>query len=249
MSRSHWCVFGRKVAALFVCLPVFALPGAVHAADLVSDGYVGFQNFDDAPHSWSGFYFGAQGGYQWTHVDFEDPASIPLIAGDYDADGAIVGGHIGFNYQTGAAVLGIEADIEDVIDANGSGIAINRGGPFDSIGSGELKWQGSVRARLGYAMDSVLLFATVGVAFGEFDFGYENNLVTDSFSDTMAGPTVGAGVELMVFDGVSLGAEYRYTYWGEAEGTIIDCCAPPPNGQQHKPHSNAVRGRVSIHIN
>lgn len=199
-----------------------------------------------AADEWSGFYFGAQAGHQWTNVFFTDPVP-PDISGDYDVDGLVIGGHAGYNFRDGPIVIGAEADIE-YADGDGSSIGT---GPVAVEGTGEIKWQGSVRARLGYAMDRFLVYGTAGVAFGEFEFGFNfpvGGPALDNFSETMVGITAGGGVEFAVTESISVGAEYRYTDWGKADGSIVNCCAGPPDLQRHEPVSHAVRARVSFHL-
>src|SRR5690606_34623970 len=53
-----------------------------------------------APFSWTGFYIGANAGYGWGEI------------ADHEPDGWFGGGQIGFNYQVGSMVLGLEADIQ-----------------------------------------------------------------------------------------------------------------------------------------
>ena len=198
---------------------------------------------------WSGFYFGPQAGYQWTDVNFGDPG-LPT-SGNYDPNSEILGVHVGYNFQDGPIVLGIEADIEHV-DGNDSSIGLLAGTfPF-VIGSGEHDWQGSVRVRVGYAYQRFLIYGTAGVALSDFHFTYRFPLgapVTDTVSDVMTGLTLGAGVDAKVWDGVSIGLEYRYTDWGSAKGNIASCCSPPPSAQIHRPDSHALRARLSIHFN
>ena len=60
-----------------------------------------------APFSWTGFYVGINGGYglgksSWT--------TAVGSTGDFDVKGALVGGTVGYNLQTGGWVWGIEAD-------------------------------------------------------------------------------------------------------------------------------------------
>ena len=77
-------------------------------------------------------------------------------------------------------------------------------------------WLGTIKGRAGVALDSVLLFATAGLAAG----GVSANVtpaapgITNTFSGTMTGWTVGAGVELAVTDAVSVKAEYNYVSMG-----------------------------------
>ena len=118
--------------------------------------------------NWSGLYGGVNGGYGWSdRTDKLDPT------------GAIGGGQIGYNFQRGPIVVGLEADIE------GAGIS-------DSVGANKssLDWFGSVRGRAGYALDRALIYATGGYGYGHVS---NNNL-----SQTQDGWVVGTGVEYKI---------------------------------------------------
>ena len=60
----------------------------------------------DRAFSWTGAYVGIYGGGGWGRSDF----SGPLAPGAFDLSGAVAGGTLGYNYQMGQAVLGIEGD-------------------------------------------------------------------------------------------------------------------------------------------
>jgi outer membrane immunogenic protein len=73
--------------------------------------------------SWTGFYIGANGGYGWSSFDtafVPDPTGAFVAAGDLAgpssfntrANGAVFGGQIGYNWQTGNWVLGVEGDFD-----------------------------------------------------------------------------------------------------------------------------------------
>jgi outer membrane immunogenic protein len=222
---------------------------AALAADMPVKGSVYKAPAAVVAESWTGLYVGAQAGYQWNRDRFQDPAfGPPVISGTVRADGFVGGVHAGGNYQTGPVVLGVEGDIEW---ANASGDALGTDGtalPTNVIGHAKLKWQASVRGRIGYAFDRTLAYATGGVAFGRFDFGYTFPVVggiTDSFSKTLTGWTAGGGIEHAFMTRWSARLEYRYTDFGKASGTIINCCAAPPNAQDHDLTAHAVRAGLS----
>lgn len=74
--------------------------------------------------------------------------------------------------------------------------------------------QGSLRARLGYAMGPALLYATGGLAVAHFRTNYDEGATTDSTSNTKAGWTVGAGVEYAFSQKWTTRVEYRYSDFG-----------------------------------
>ena len=104
---------------------------------------------------WSGFYVGLQGGYLWGDARHSFSNGAP--SDNSDPDGFIGGGHIGFNLQSGGIVYGIEADFEGG-DVNGGFTNVTGA---TSVGTVDLNWQGSVRARLGLAHDRTLFYVTV----------------------------------------------------------------------------------------
>ncbi|MFD2222462.1 outer membrane protein, partial [Microvirga arabica] len=58
--------------------------------------------------TWTGFYVGVNAGYGWSNDDFD---SVDLA--DEDDDGGFVGGaQVGYNYQIGSFVVGLEGDIQ-----------------------------------------------------------------------------------------------------------------------------------------
>jgi outer membrane immunogenic protein len=143
-------------------------------------------------------------------------------------------------------VVGIEGDLEGV-SASGSGTGFIAGVPIVT-GHADFDWQASLRGRVGVASGRTLFYATAGAAWAGVNFGYTFPIVggvTDSFSKTMTGFTVGGGIEHAIDRHWTARIEYRFTDFGDANGSIINCCAPPPNHQHHELDANAIRGAVS----
>ena len=74
---------------------------------------------------------------------------------------------------------------------------------------------GSVRGRVGYAWDRALIYGTGGVAFGDFNFSFSQNIWTGQ-----VGWTVGGGIDYALDNNWSLSAEYRYTDYGRYYFTV-----------------------------
>ena len=149
-------------------------------------------------YDWNGFYVGANVGYGWTGAEF----SAPGISRDRSLDGALVGLHAGYNFQNGPYVAGIEADVKHDFNEERFGIA---GTPIEA----QTEWGGSVRARLGYAIDRTLIFGTGGWAFSNAEI--RNPVSGAERSKTLNGWTIGAGVEHAFTDNMTGRVEYRYT--------------------------------------
>src|SRR5262249_7025909 len=73
------------------------------------------------PPSWTGFYLGVEGGWSWGREDFTDNSAMAIPPGraiSHRPDGGILGGELGYRYQTGQFVFGVEgtaawADLHD----------------------------------------------------------------------------------------------------------------------------------------
>jgi len=136
--------------------------------------------------TWTGFYAGVNAGWGWRDDNDETvvltgpgiPAGLTgtLDFGNGDDGGFVGGAQIGYNYQIGSFVVGLEADIqwvdsndEDVVFVPGPGFAGTFvPGEFDN----EADWFGTVRARAGVAFDRVLIYATGGLAYTDNDTGW-----------------------------------------------------------------------------
>ena len=200
-------------------------------------------------YNWTGFYIGGQVGVQWTRDEFSDPDRLggPVGPNAFDFPGLIAGAHAGFNYQTGNFVLGIEGDIEWA-DASGSGTGTLAGGAPFVTGTAKLKSQASIRGRLGFAMNRTLAYVTGGAAFGRFDLGYIfpiGSVLLDPLNTTRTGWTVGAGLEHAFVGNWSGRIEYRFTDFGSVDGSIVNCCAPPPSAQHHELQAHAFRAGLT----
>jgi len=178
--------------------------------------------------SWTGFYAGAQAGYAKTQL-FEDTSGgrnqgcgpfCSLNGGGEpatSAKGAIGGVHIGYNQQFGSAfVAGVEVDAET---ASGKGLyGAPAGGMFSRPQvRGQSSWQGSLRGRLGFVFDRVLVFATGGVTLLAAKYETVPNTafpVSDRLTRRLPGFTLGAGFEYALGGNWFARGEYRYVDFG-----------------------------------
>jgi outer membrane immunogenic protein len=109
---------------------------------------------------WSGFYLGGHGGYGSAQVrgDYDDAGDNGAF--DFPIDGAVAGGQAGYLWQFGRAVYGIE------IDGSWANLKGSRIDDDDRTQEFKTNFLGSVRLRTGIAIDNVLLYSTVGIAYG-----------------------------------------------------------------------------------
>jgi outer membrane immunogenic protein len=176
--------------------------------------------------TWTGGYFGLQVGGAWQQfTETVNAPLFPVIAGvpglpgfnqtNFSPSGAVFGGHLGFNYQFAPQIVaGLEGDAEGASGHN-YGFSYGSGfGPYSLEVYDNLR--ASIRARLGYAADHWLLYATAGAAWANFNathnFAFSGN--TDQSNFTPVGWTLGAGVEYAFMGNLSARLEYRYTDYG-----------------------------------
>ncbi|MGY2906482.1 outer membrane protein [Bradyrhizobium sp. URHC0002] len=193
----------KKILLTTTALIAFGIAPAA-AADLAARPYTKAPAAAIAINNWTGFYLGAMGGYAQ-----ENSSDIGTLSGGF------AGGTAGYNWQTGNLVLGIEADAAwaDV----GATVAVVPG--LASL-SYKIRDMGTVRGRVGYAFDSVLIYGTGGWAWSDNRFTATALGVSISDSKFHSGWTLGAGVEVMFAPKWSVKAEYLYkslegqTYFG-----------------------------------
>lgn len=198
---------------LLSTVALVGLTAAASAADLPSRRapapYVAVPVF-----TWTGFYIGGnvgggEGNFGTRNTGVTGTAITALAAGNRpttfnnDHGGFMGGGQVGYNYQIGAFVLGLEADADYtdfsgtrfVTTPNGAGATQN-----NSVRS-DLHYLGTVRGRVGYAFDRLLVYGTGGFAYGDVynreTFFNAAGAVTNNGarSRTGTGWAAGAGVE------------------------------------------------------
>jgi outer membrane immunogenic protein len=172
-------------------------------------------------YNWNGFYVGVNGGWGWGNSNqTATVGGFALTTGDVDVSGGLIGGTLGFNYQIGPWVWGIEGDIGWAnIDGDTAGFAIVPAGAVTGTFTTELNWLATVRGRIGYAFDRFLPYITGGVAFGGVRGAFAVTTPVGAFAaagtDTQVGWTVGGGVEYGITPNLSLKAEYLYVDLGD----------------------------------
>jgi outer membrane immunogenic protein len=172
----------KKNAALIAVIILWASTGA-NAADMYRSAYSAPAPY--AVYSWIGPYLGFNLGYQWGSASNSDARPAGLMGG-------IQGG---YNWQIGQFVFGAETDLQ-ISDADDTFAAWKFSNP----------WFGTLRARGGYAMNNVLLYATFGLAYGG------GSIVTGGIkeSNTHVGWAGGGGMEVGLTPNWSAKAEYLF---------------------------------------
>jgi outer membrane immunogenic protein len=248
----------RKLAALSAVVAMVGGVNAASAADLSSRG----GSYKDTPYEapaaiWGGLYVGGHVGGLWNdggdtskwkrwkdwncyegcYGDWSDWKKVERVKfSNDDDDVTFIGGvHIGYNWQSGERVFGVEADA--------------------SFGDG-LDYLASLRARLGYATDNLLLYVTAGVAFAGFDdstvvMSYGDNKHSLDFSgDSEVGAVVGVGGEYKLSSNWSVGLEGLYYFFGDGDDTNVhgNDCREYKLVHEDDNDLFVVRARMSYHF-
>ena len=214
-----------------------------------------------APVNWTGFYIGGFGGVAFAgKADATFAPAPPTIntfaflgsTSSSKLAGILGGGDLGYNYQIGAWVLGLETDIAWT-NAKGSKVCgtFNTPGNFNAPNNAlfnvtchdDTDWLLTATGRLGYAWDRALYYVKIGAAWTHENFSVTCNLgavngsipgeacytpvgtlIANSItaSDNRLGWTVGYGAEFALTDKWSAKAETDYLSFGSRGLTMSD---------------------------
>ncbi len=207
---------------------LLAIPFAAQAADIpIKAPY-----YKGAPmvsyYNWTGFYAGINAGYGFGTTTWSGfPAANSKPAG------FLAGGTLGYNWQSGSIVYGIEGDFDwaDVKKTVDCAPAITCETKND--------WLATFRGRVGYAFDRWLPYITGGGAYGNVKATVSSPVGgLASASSNQLGWTVGAGLEYAFLGNWTAKLEYLYVDLGD-----FNAAAPAVNNISLK--ENIVRAGLN----
>ncbi len=198
------------------------------------------------PTSWSGFYFGVAGGYQWSSMDVDIPGSAGTLF-DVNQDTAFAGVHLGVQHQFGAVVLGIEGGwMSTFRDDPGS----TRCPPLPSTldCNAQLNDILTIGGRLGWAAGHWMPYLTGGYATARFN--HEVRAAATGVLDNTAGTRndgwyLGGGFEWAVTPGWTAGLEYRHYEFDDATGPASTPAGVFVNDRRIDASTDTIAARVS----
>jgi opacity protein-like surface antigen/outer membrane protease len=186
------------------------------------------------PFNWTGLYVGYHTGGGMGISDISDPAGGTLFGNPVRSPGPMAGGQIGYNYQTGSVVWGVEADVSWA-DMEGTGTCSALSGTF--VNSNCLVTTdafGTLAGRLGLVLgpdDRALIYGKAGAAWSSGSVyaatsdnvsGAAGNPFTNADTDmTLWGWIAGAGAEYALSSKWSVKAEYDYIGFGSHSVTLL----------------------------
>jgi outer membrane immunogenic protein len=198
-----------------------------------ADGYDAGARPYERPFSWTGFYLGLNAGYAWDteqdrHLDIHNNFGANFTTRGFNARGGFYGAQAGYNWQHGAVVVGIEADVQAPVPSmiQDGFVRTVTGNVVDA--EKEQNFFGTVRGRAGLALGHVLLYGTGGLAYGSIHDHILVNGVADLHQDGVrTGFVAGGGIEYALSPNLSLKVEYLRLDLG---GDSLSAPVVPPNG-------------------
>jgi outer membrane immunogenic protein len=162
-----------------------AASGTATAADLPRSPAPYYSPAPAGGYNWSGPYAGLNVGYEWGKITNSNGSPSGL-------EGGLQGG---YNWQSGQFVFGAETDIQIT-------------GADDTFAPWKFSnpWFGTLRGRAGVAMNNILFYGTLGLAYGQIK-GQLNGLDENK---THVGWVAGLGMEVGITPNWSAKAEYLY---------------------------------------
>lgn len=196
--------------------------------------------------TWSGFYVGLNAGGAWGAGCAATLPSFPGITVGWvnntcgfggDSNASFIGGvQAGYNWQFGFIVAGLEADIagltnhDNITTVTFAGIAGVPAGNYNFSGSRQPNVFGTVRGRLGFAIDHALFYMTGGLAYGSgtkklvvshFTAGVLNGTWSSNTNGSGVGWTVGLGSEYAFTNNWTVKVEYLLANLGKSGDTTV----------------------------
>ena len=155
------------------------------------------------------------------------------------------GAQIGYNYQVGSLVYGVEADLDFLSGRGRKTGTVALGAPFaagttlTTSGGGGGSYIGTVRGRLGVAFDRFLPYVTGGLAYGNTRNGSTvaigpagvsggtDRFTSGSSSNVKFGYALGAGLEYAITNNITVKGEYLYTDLGGRKSRTLTSASAP----------------------
>ncbi len=210
-----------KALKLSIAATAIALAGSAIAADLPSRRAPAPYIAPPPVFTWTGFYIGLNAGAGFK-INNNNNNNF-LFGGNNNGNNVafVGGGQIGYNWQTGPIVFGLETDAQYRSSFGGNNNNFAFIGGNNSRNDGFL---GTARARIGYSITPMfMIYATGGAAYGNtfannnnnnFLFGGVGGFGNNQNNSFRVGYTVGGGLEYAFTPNWSVKAEYLYVDLG-----------------------------------
>ncbi|MBV9564808.1 MAG: outer membrane beta-barrel protein [Bradyrhizobium sp.] len=187
------------------------------AADLPARTYTKAPAMVAAIYDWSGFYIGINGGGGssrdcWTNTTTALGPVVPSVSeGCHNGSGGMVGGQIGYRWQSSNFVFGVEGQ-GDWADFKGSNTSVFAPG---TVNQTKVDAIGLLTGQAGYAWNNVLWYVKGGAAVTDNKYnGIVGGVIIDQATGTRWGGAIGTGLEVGFAPNWSVGVEYDHLFMG-----------------------------------
>ena len=190
------------------------------AADLAARPYTKAPPPVVAPiYDWTGFYIGANGGWAQSRNCVDFILVTDFADGCRDRSGGVVGGQLGYRWQTNQFVFGLEAQ-GDWADLSNTRVSL-----INPLFSTRTKTDGIglFTGQIGYAWNASLFYFKGGAAVTSNRFSILDTLTSIELaaaSSTRWGGTVGVGWEYGFAPNWSAGIEYDHLFMGNSNNSF-----------------------------
>jgi outer membrane immunogenic protein len=202
----------KKVLLVTASLIALGAAAPAMAADLAARPYTKAPPMVAAIYDWSGFYIGANGGWGSSRNSWDSVAPFPAgPEGSHDATGGVAGGQIGYRWQTGTWVFGVEGQ-GNWADLKGSNLSTLFAG---SRNESKIDAFGLITGQIGYAANNVLFYVKGGAAVTSNRnriIDVATGALASTGDDTRWGGTVGVGLEYGFAPNWSAAVEYDHLF-------------------------------------
>ena len=203
----------KKVLLVTASLIALGAAAPAVAADLAARPYTKAPAMIAAVYDWSGFYIGANGGWGSSRNGWDSVAPFAVgPEGSHNATGGTVGGQVGYRWQAGTFVFGVEAQ-GNWADFKGNNASTLFGA--NVVNRSKTDAFGLFTGQVGYAANNFLLYVKGGAAVTSNKYSVVNAagaFVSSTSSDTNWGGTIGVGAEYAFAPNWSVGVEYDHLF-------------------------------------
>jgi len=214
----------KRIVLASASLLVLSALAPASAADLAARPYTKAPIAVASVYNWSGFYIGLNGDGASSRNCWDLNSvlgvAVPVAAeGCHNATGGLVGGQIGYRWQSASWVFGLEAQ-GDWANLKGS----NTSSPAalaPLVNQTKIDALGLFTGQVGYAWNNVLWYVKGGAAVTHAKYnGLFGGVVIDSASETRWGGAVGTGLEFGFAPNWSVAIEYDHLFMGKRNNSF-----------------------------
>lgn len=248
----------RHLLAVFVAC--VSIAGATERA--LSDGAPSYDYsapYTPAAPTWTGFYLGAHLGGTWGSSEATDSSTTVTLNDYWSAapSGFVFGAQLGYNWQLGPVIYGIEGDLGNLGLAGSATTAFVPLG-YEASTSTDADFYMTLRGRLGVLVNGWMLYFTGGYLGADTTVSVIEACdallcglptVSASNSSFRNGWTLGGGFEAALEGAWTAKVEYLYYDLGAVSVTTPAGPLGPPNTWNVETDGQLVRAGINYRFN